>query len=308
MEEEYDYPNFTDYGSYEDEPPFQSSLNIFESVVYSMLSVAGLVGDVIVIFLVATRPYLRNVTNVYILQRVLVDLVGTSLFPLGVMSRLGYLKWEDSIRFNVIKGLDYSTIFINEIFLILISIDCYLATRPRQNSLQHRWKVLKITSPMTWVCGLLYLAAISFSLDSMIHERLRSMYHHRFTDIQPFLTVYFSLIPLIICWIYVSFLFPVKAESVEANEGESVDIKAPPRVLVLALVIACTACHLPYYVWGLIRYSFYHRQFSVLVYSLLHLNSPVACYLCLFLQKDLRQALMQICQSRSSSNILLEDR
>lgn len=307
MEAEYDYTNNTDYPSYDDDYRMLHPSQIFRAVVYIFPSLAGLVGDIIIIILIATKRHLRSITNVYILQLLLSDLLSVCLFPIGVLSRLEYFTWYDSIGYNVIRGFDYASLFLCTPFLVLISIDCYLATRPRQNSLQHRWKVLKITSALLWVIGLVYIAVLSFSLDKMIHEYLRSMYHYRYTDIQPFLSTYFALIPFIICWIYVSFIFPVKSESVEANESESVEVKAPPRALVLALVSANTALFLPYYIWEHLMFVYMDDSIHMIIYFMLYLSSPVTCFLCLFLQKDLRQAVMNCCQSRPISNIPLEN-
>lgn len=282
---------------------------IVRIVVFALTAVLVLGGNITVVFLISWQPRLRAVvTNVYIIQRAIADIL--SVPPAIVGYARSDLFAVNNVLVCTMNFMEYLSVFVNVSMLVLLAMDCYLASRPQHHSQQYRWMVLKITSGLTWPLGSL----VAFGIMISIYFRRIHMPVYWLLGITAFhiLTI---LVALVICWVYVCFIYAPK--TVNTTEGFSNTSRpdegntTPPRLLILALVTTHTVQSVPANMVMLILmwWRIYNEYIMTLTLCLTDVCYALTPILYMWLQKDLKQSLMK-CVSRriSSATIPLDGR
>ncbi|KAK3859579.1 hypothetical protein Pcinc_034316 [Petrolisthes cinctipes] len=326
---DYDYPleynNFTDYEHQSEQGHLETSV-IVNIVVQTVLKVIGLTGNITVVCVIFRHSRLRNnITNVYILQRTLTEGIEAITFPLLIMAMTRYyLYWNNKAVLMLVIFLALLRSFLSEWVLVLMTVDCYLASRPQHHSLQYRWKILKLASVVLWLAVTLLAVLRTLTLVYLPYGGDLMMLNHLA------FWLFALVIPLIICWVYISFLYPpkssratVEGSTITTNNtnnttstliGENEEGNAPlpplPRTLILAVVTTATVLRFP--TSGLeMLFNFMHNYIEnvmVALHCIFEVCFAVNPFLYMWLQGDLRQVLMKSLPRRNFANILLESR
>lgn len=123
---------------------------------YSLVFVIGLVGNILVVLVLMQYKRLKSMTSIYLLNLAVSDLLFLFTLPFWVDYNL-----KDSWRFSegtckLLSGLYYIGLYSEIFFMILLTIDRYLAIVHAVFSLRARTVTFGIiTSLITWVLAIL---------------------------------------------------------------------------------------------------------------------------------------------------------
>ncbi|XP_066100394.1 C-C chemokine receptor type 1-like [Saccopteryx bilineata] len=123
---------------------------------YSLVFVTGLVGNILVVLVLLQHKRLKNMTNIYVLNLAISDLLFLFMLPFWIH----YYQKDNwvfgNVRCKLLSGLYYVGLYSEIFFIILLTIDTYLAIvhavfPPRAQVLTFGI----ITSIITWFLAIL---------------------------------------------------------------------------------------------------------------------------------------------------------
>ncbi|XP_062056124.1 C-C chemokine receptor type 1 [Lepus europaeus] len=158
-----DYDMTTEY-DYEDTTPCQKvAVRAFGAQLlpplYSLVFVIGLVGNVLVVLVLMKYKRLRSMTSIYLLNLAISDLLFLFTLPFWIDYRLKDDWVFGDVLCKLLSGLYYVGLYSEVFFIILLTIDRYLAIVHAVFALRARTVSFSIiTSIVTW--ALTILAAI----------------------------------------------------------------------------------------------------------------------------------------------------
>lgn len=123
---------------------------------YSLVFVIGLVGNILVVLVLMQYKRLKSMTSIYLLNLAISDLLFLFTLPFWIDYKL-----KDNWVFGdglckLLSGLYYTGLYSEILFIILLTIDRYLAIVHAVSALRARtvtWGI--VTSIITWVLALL---------------------------------------------------------------------------------------------------------------------------------------------------------
>ncbi|XP_066207105.1 C-C chemokine receptor type 1-like [Saccopteryx leptura] len=126
---------------------------------YSLVFVIGLVGNILVVLVLLQHKRLKNMTNIYVLNLAISDLLFLFTLPFWIH----YYRTDNwvfgTVTCKLLSGLYYVGLYSEIFFIILLTIDRYLAIVHAVFALRVRTVTFGIiTSVVSWV--LAFLAAI----------------------------------------------------------------------------------------------------------------------------------------------------
>lgn len=118
---------------------------------YSLVFVVGLLGNVVVVVILTKYRRLRIMTNIFLLNLAISDLLFIFNLPFGIH----YVRWNVWVFGNymckLLTGLYYMSLYSEIFFIILLTIDRYLAIVHAVSALQARTVTFGIISSVfTW--------------------------------------------------------------------------------------------------------------------------------------------------------------
>ncbi|XP_075405083.1 C-C chemokine receptor type 3 [Tenrec ecaudatus] len=133
---------------------------------YSLLFIAGLLGNVVVVVILTKYRRLNVMTNIYLLNLAVSDLLFVATLPFWIHSA-SWGKWGFGHSLcKLITGLYYLSLYSEVFFIILLTIDRYLAIVHAVFALRTRTVTFGIiTSIFTWA-----LAGLAALPDLIFHE------------------------------------------------------------------------------------------------------------------------------------------
>ncbi|XP_046533862.1 CX3C chemokine receptor 1 isoform X1 [Equus quagga] len=174
----------------------------FLSVVYSLVFVFGLVGNLLVIFSLSNSQKRKSITDIYLLNLALSDLLFVATLPFWTH----YLRSEQGFH-NAVCKLTTAFFFIGFFggifFITIISIDRYLAIVLAANSMNNRTVTHGVTISLgVWAAAIL-VAAPQFMFTKQKENECLGDYPEVLQDIWPVLrnveaNVLGFLLPLLI--------------------------------------------------------------------------------------------------------------
>ncbi|XP_037684831.1 C-C chemokine receptor type 3 [Choloepus didactylus] len=119
---------------------------------YSLVFIVGLLGNVVVVVILAKYRRLKIMTNIYLLNLAISDLLSLFTLPFWIH----YVGWNEWVfghfMCKLLSGLYYMGLYSEIFFIILLTIDRYLAIVHAVLSLRARTVTIGIlTSVVTWV-------------------------------------------------------------------------------------------------------------------------------------------------------------
>ncbi|KAM8758300.1 C-C chemokine receptor type 1-like [Rhynchonycteris naso] len=158
-----DYDGTTEYDYGDTTPCQKEDVRSFGAQLlpplYSLVFVIGLVGNILVVLVLLQHKRLRNMTSIYLLNLAISDLLFLFMLPFWIH----YYRKDNWVFGNVmcklLSGLYYVGLYSEIFFIILLTIDRYLAIVHAVFAMRARTITFGIiTSMVTWVLS--FLAAI----------------------------------------------------------------------------------------------------------------------------------------------------
>ncbi|XP_066206440.1 C-C chemokine receptor type 1-like [Saccopteryx leptura] len=155
-----DYDRTTEF-DYGDSTPCQKEhLRSFAAQLlpplYSLVFVTGLVGNILVVLVLLQHKRLKNMTNIYVLNLAIFDLLFLFTLPFWIHHyRTDYWVFG-TVTCKLLEGLYYVGLYSEIFFIILLTIDRYLAIVHAVFALRARTVTFGIiTSLVVWVLAIL---------------------------------------------------------------------------------------------------------------------------------------------------------
>ncbi|TEA23945.1 hypothetical protein DBR06_SOUSAS21910023, partial [Sousa chinensis] len=133
---------------------------------YSLVFTVGLLGNVVVVVILTKYNKLRIMTNIYLLNLAISDLLFLFTLPFWI-HYIGWNEWVFGYHMcKLLSGLYYMGLYSEIFFIILLTIDRYLAIVHAVFALRARTTTFGIiTSIFTWV-----LAGLAALPEFIFHE------------------------------------------------------------------------------------------------------------------------------------------
>uniref|UniRef100_A0A673C8K0 C-C motif chemokine receptor 6 n=1 Tax=Sphaeramia orbicularis TaxID=375764 RepID=A0A673C8K0_9TELE len=166
-EEEWDYSNYSDYSDYYDyingtdivEPCHYDNNHSVEQVVgpyiHSIICVLGFLGNSLVIITYAFYKRTKSMTDVYLLNVAIADLLFVVSLPLVVYNEL--TSWSmGSVACKLLRGSYSVNLYSGMLLLACISTDRYIAIVQARRSFRLRsLPYSRLICAIVWICALL---------------------------------------------------------------------------------------------------------------------------------------------------------
>lgn len=293
--------------------PLNPWTHLAMQIFYGIIFTSGVCGNVLVIYVVSIYSRMQTVTNLYILNLAMADLLYLMGLPfLLITSHIGNWIFGNYMCkfYMVITSLNQ---FTSSFFLSIMSVDRYIAVCHPISSQKYRTSFIsKITSLTAWACSsLMVVPVFMYSTTFQVEENVHCNIYwstFSFVDGQTLFTLY-TLILSFILPVFLIFIFYglviKKMQTIQTRVKSMERRKSQRKVtkLVLALIIVYVICYLPY--WSLQLLLFFlppmtaHSSFvlslflfsSCLSYSCSALN-PI---LYAFLSDNFKKSFHRIC-------------
>ncbi|XP_066206602.1 C-C chemokine receptor type 1-like [Saccopteryx leptura] len=210
------------------------------ATLYSLVFVIGLIGNILVVLILLQHKRLKNMTNIYVFNLAISDLL--FLFTLVFMIHY-YLKanWVfGNVMCKLVFGLYYVGLYSEIFFIILLTIDRYLAIVHAVFALRVRTVTFGIiTSIVSWVLAFLTSIQEFYFMDSQRYRggyicwfNISSKYYKLWLLLQPLkLNILGLVLPLVI--MIVCYTGIIKILLRQPNERKS---KAVRLIFVIMII------------------------------------------------------------------------
>lgn len=274
-----------------------------QCVVLCVCMLVGLLGHAAVAVLVVIRPSLQTISNLYILNYAISNSPHLLLVPLIVFNLVQKAFTLGRVVCIITSCFVQVPILTNSMFLMFITIDCYLNSRQKHhNHNDFRWKMLKVVMVLTWAAGGLFIIPIYFTTEYVNDEDAQYCIEGPlFTSQLPLNLICIFLmimVPLIFMWVYVSLSFP-PGETRDSPGMES-------RPLVVALTLAFTLCQVPYWLNQFLGHIHSVIYLHYILFSFPEINLAINAILILIYNRDLRQELVSCLPTPASRTLALD--
>ena len=155
-DELYEYVDYNDYlGEIEPQCVYGRPGAYFLPALYSLLFLLGLLGNILVVWVIVAGVRLRSMTDVCLLNLAIADLLLLSSLPFLAHQARDQWSFGDAMC-KVVLGTYYISFYAGIFFIILMSVDRYLAIVHAILALKARTRSFGVLAAVvTWVAGLL---------------------------------------------------------------------------------------------------------------------------------------------------------
>uniref|UniRef100_A0A3Q2Z2Z5 Mu-type opioid receptor n=1 Tax=Hippocampus comes TaxID=109280 RepID=A0A3Q2Z2Z5_HIPCM len=179
------------------------------TAVYSIVSVVGLVGNVLVMYIIVRYTKMKTATNIYIFNLALADALVTSTLPFQSVNYLmGTWPFGD-ILCKMVMSIDYYNMFTSIFTLTTMSIDRYVAVCHPVKALDFRTpRNAKIVNVCNWILSSAIGLPVMFMASTVVTRDLVLDYIVDCKLIFPQPSWYWDIL-LKICVFIFAFIMPV---------------------------------------------------------------------------------------------------
>lgn len=292
-------------------------------LVYSVMFLFSLNGNVMTIYIVLTKPYMRSVTNCLIANMAIADLVMTfSAMPYSATYMYVGSRWFGGIMGMITcKILHFSvalSIAASVLTLVVIALDRFFAVvypfkRPSV--------IRKISGVCTviWILSILSMSPYLYCFKSLI---LQDGNYHCFVQWEPladsweasriffaFIFISFYLLPLFIIAVFYSivsfklWIRRIPGNPTAANLRHAESSKRRTIKMLIIIVIVFTLCWLPAHLMHL--FIFFNEELylktpslmRLIAFGISHANSAINPYLYIALNRNFRRSYLDVLRS-----------
>uniref|UniRef100_UPI00358E7628 somatostatin receptor type 5-like n=1 Tax=Myxine glutinosa TaxID=7769 RepID=UPI00358E7628 len=275
-------------------------------VIFFFVCLVGLVGNMLVIYVVLRYAKMKTVTNIYILNLAIAD----ALFMIG----LPFMAIQNAIFYwpfgftmcRIVMAIDSINQFTSIFCLTAMSIDRYLAVvHPVRAANCRKPSIAKIFSCISWLLSIIVvLPVIAFSHT----DGQKSMCNIKWPDpVKVWSTVFilytsllgFFLPLFIICLCYLLIILKVKSSGMRVNSSKSRRSEKRVTQMVVVVVAVFVLCWLPFYILNIVNLAveppedmLFHCLYLFIV-ILSYTNSCANPILYAFLSENFKQSFQK---------------
>ncbi|XP_004705844.1 somatostatin receptor type 5 [Echinops telfairi] len=232
-------------------------------VLYLLVCAVGLGGNALVIYVVLRYANMKTVTNIYILNLAVADV----LFMLG----LPFLATQNAVSYwpfgsplcRLVMTLDGINQFTSIFCLTVMSVDRYLAVvHPIRSAKWRRPRVAKLTSAAVWTFSLLMsLPLVAFADIQEGWDTCNLSWPEPVALWAAAFIIYTSVLGffgplLVICLCYLLIVVEVKAAGARAGCRRRRRSERKVTRMVVVVVVVFVGCWLPFFIVNIVNLAF----------------------------------------------------
>ncbi|NXN87841.1 SSR5 protein, partial [Bombycilla garrulus] len=241
-------------------PPFQLVHKVLIPVCYLLVCAVGLSGNALVIYVVLRHAKMKTVTNIYILNLAVADV----LFMLG----LPFLATQNAVSYwpfgsllcRLVMTVDGVNQFTSIFCLTVMSMDRYLAVvHPVRSAKWRRPRVAKLIGAAVWSFSfLVVLPVVVFSDVQEDFQTCNMNWPEPVGVWSAAFIVYTSALGffgplLVICLCYLLIVVEVKASGLRAGSARRRRSERKVTRMVVVIVLVFVLCWLPFYTVNIVN-------------------------------------------------------
>nr|XP_030140652.3 somatostatin receptor type 5 isoform X2 [Taeniopygia guttata]XP_030140653.3 somatostatin receptor type 5 isoform X2 [Taeniopygia guttata] len=253
-------PNATENGTLPEPPPFQYIHKVLIPICYLLVCAVGLSGNALVIYVVLRHAKMKTVTNIYILNLAVADV----LFMLG----LPFLATQNAISYwpfgsflcRLVMTVDGINQFTSIFCLTVMSMDRYLAVvHPIKSTKWRRPRVAKLISATVWTFSfLVVLPVIIFSDVQEDFQTCNMNWPEPVNVWSAAFIIYTSVLGffgplLVICLCYLLIVVKVKSSGIRVGSTRRRRSERKVTRMVVIIVVVFVFCWLPFYTMNIVN-------------------------------------------------------
>ncbi|KAJ6659703.1 hypothetical protein lerEdw1_018416 [Lerista edwardsae] len=253
-------------------PPSSAVRSVLIPIIYLLVCAIGLSGNTLVIYVVLRYVKMKTVTNIYILNLAIADV----LFMLG----LPFLATQNAISYwpfgtflcRLVMAFDGINQFTSIFCLTIMSLDRYLAVvHPLQSTKWRHPQIAKLVSVALWAVS--FVVVLPMIIFADVHEAFR-ICNMSWPDPVPVWSavfiVYTSVLGffgplLVICLCYLLIVIKVKASGIKVSSTRRRRSERKVTQMVVIIVVVFVFCWLPFYTFNIVNLIFILPEEPVLV-------------------------------------------
>ncbi|XP_077975341.1 somatostatin receptor type 5-like [Styela clava] len=271
---------------------------------------AGVVGDLLVIFVILYLSEYKKITHWYVLQLAVADLIFLQTIPFKI-SEITHKAWILPLWLCKAKqGVLYINYYGSIIFLTLMALDRYLAVCHGLSKLSHRIRSRRtcyVITAIVWIVAILMCIPVMVYADTIGDDpNCVCSYSYpgdtRIIDCEYFeedmgheaLILFNSIVMFIIPLITISVCYMLIIVRLrrrhDSSSGEGRKQKTKVTIMCVVLVLLFATCWIPYYVVQIVKLKgiqngteAYCSGLNTMTIIFLYLNSALNPYLYNFL-------------------------
>uniref|UniRef100_A0A8D3ECR3 Somatostatin receptor type 2 n=1 Tax=Scophthalmus maximus TaxID=52904 RepID=A0A8D3ECR3_SCOMX len=226
------------------------------TLIYFLVCAVGLCGNALVIYVILRYAKMKTVTNIYILNLAVADVLCMMSLPFIAM-QLALVHWPFGQSLcRVIMTVDSLNQFTSIFCLMLMSIDRYLAVvHPIKSTKWRKPRVAKLINLTVWVVSLLViLPTMIFSgLDKVpvcgiVWPEPQDVYYTAFIFYTFFIGFFLPL--AVICMCYLLIIVKVKSSGMRVGSTKRKRSERKVTRMVSIVVAVFVLCWLPFYAFN----------------------------------------------------------
>ncbi|XP_041670889.1 somatostatin receptor type 2-like [Cheilinus undulatus] len=224
--------------------------------IYFVVCAVGLCGNTLVIYVILRYAKMKTVTNIYILNLAVADVLCMMSLPFIAM-QLALVHWPfGEVLCRVIMSVDSLNQFTSIFCLMVMSIDRYLAVvHPIKSTRWRKPHIARLINLTVWGVSLLViLPTMIFSglnkvpVCGIMWPEPKDVYYKAFI-FYTFLVGFF--LPLIvICLCYLLIIVKVKSSSLRVGSTKRKRSERKVTLMVSIVVAVFVLCWLPFYIFN----------------------------------------------------------
>ncbi|KAM4632583.1 somatostatin receptor type 5-like [Discoglossus pictus] len=298
------------------EPSVSGMSTILMTFIYLLVCVIGLSGNTLVIYVVLRYAKMKTVTNIYILNLAVADV----LFMLG----LPFIATQNAISYwpfgtflcRLVMTVDGINQFTSIFCLTVMSIDRYLAVvHPIKSTKWRRPRVAKLISATVWTVS--FLVVLPVIIFSDVQKDLNTcninwpepvtIWSAAFIIYTSVLGFFGPLLVIVLCYL----LIVIKVKSSGLRVGSTRRRKSERKVtrMVVIIVAVFVFCWLPFYITNIVNLAFIvpdEPAFAGIYFFVVILSYANSCanpILYGFLSDNFKQSFQKVLCLRKSNGI-----
>ncbi|XP_014791724.1 PREDICTED: somatostatin receptor type 5 [Calidris pugnax] len=264
--------NVTENGTLSEQPPFKYIHKVLIPICYLLVCAVGLSGNTLVIYVVLRYAKMKTVTNIYILNLAVADV----LFMLG----LPFLATQNAISYwpfgsflcRLVMTVDGINQFTSIFCLTVMSMDRYLAVvHPIKSTKWRRPRVAKLISVTVWTFSFLVVLPVIIFSDVQEDFQTCNMNWPEPVNIwSAAFIIYTSVLGffgplLVICLCYLLIVIKVKSSGIRVGSTRRRRSERKVTRMVVIIVVVFVFCWLPFYMMNIVNLIFILPEDPVLV-------------------------------------------
>nr|6PT2_A Chain A, Delta opioid receptor [Homo sapiens]6PT2_B Chain B, Delta opioid receptor [Homo sapiens]6PT3_A Chain A, Delta opioid receptor [Homo sapiens]6PT3_B Chain B, Delta opioid receptor [Homo sapiens] len=288
------------------------ALAIAITALYSAVCAVGLLGNVLVMFVIVRYTKMKTATNIYIFSLALAGALATSTLPFQSADYLMETWPFGELLCKAVLSIDYYSMFTSIFTLTMMCVDRYIAVCHPVKALDFRTPAkAKLINICIWVLASgvgvpIMVMAVTRPRDGAVVCMLQfpspSWYWDTVTKICVFLFAF--VVPILIITVCYGLML-LRLRSVRLLSGSKEKDRSLRRItrMVLVVVVAFVVCWAPIHIFVIVWTLVDIDRRDPLVVAALHLcialgyiNSSLNPVLYAFLDKNFKRCFRQLCR------------